>query len=1105
MSGKDRMSRSQSVRAAFLLRRMRASRLLVGCVLLATLVTATLLAGLADFSAVFLDQAAEQQVASAGDLSVQVSSTASAAQSGAANRFVTASLRSAFGAQGLAMQSALWSDPLDLPTPAGSASQTIAEVASMGGIGKHVRLVAGAWPRSARPGDPYAVAVPAGDASKLGLRLGQSLTLTDADNGDQVRVQISGLYRIEKPGARYWGLDLISTSGVSVQGGFTTFGPLLTAAETFAPGRLPVGQRSWLATPVSAEIAPSSMPVLAGRVQQAVIRLGQSEGLGGIVASSGMPQLLTRTAASYAVARALLVIGGLELLLVAGAALALTAHLLASDRETESALLAARGLTRRQIALLAVVEAVTAAIVAAAAGVVLGGLLARLLAAGSSLRGVRPTASALSVAGLGAGWWPAIVVVALAAVVLGWPSASSATAAAHRASSGRPAVAATVSRVSVDVAILVLAALTAWQLRDYSAVAHGASGVLGVDPVLAVAPALILAGVALIPLRLMPAVARLADRLATRGSRLTSALAAWQLSRRPVRQAGPALLAILAVGASTLALAEEQSWRESIRAQAAAIVGADASVAAPPAGTPPAGTSLTLAALTARNVREAMPVTAFNGGLPGQVIALDAASAARVVKLRPDQAPLPAARLWRLISPTTRPAGLLVPGRAIRLGLQASLGRAPAGWGLGVLTASLSVQAADGVVYALPAGTLPADGSSHLLTAIVPAIDRVSYPLRLVGVMLAYQLPPVPADSATANAPTRQLGLTISGFAASGRAAGPLPQFASGEAISSWSRTAVSATLESNDKASGVEPAIGRWIASGSGSVTAVVSPGDGQLVPLPGLPPVPIDADVALAARPGEGAIPGIMTTSFASANSVGIGSEVVAAVGNYHVPVHVVAEVSSFPTVGTGSALIIDQYAVQAQLAAVSAPPLAVTSWWLTTSTGGPPATVRAGPWLTSLSQVTARMLDNPIGAAPQQIALAIAVAVAILATLGFAVSVASSLTERRASNALLAALGVSRRTRARQLCLEQVMLATPAAAVGLLAGAAIARLLVPAVTLTAAATRPTPPALVYLPMGRALALAAVVAVIPVLAAAMTVLSQPDPAAELRATGTA
>jgi hypothetical protein len=1095
------MSRSQSVRAAFLLRRMRASRPLVGCLLLATLVTSTLLAALADFSALYLGQAASQQVASSGQLSVQVNSTASAAQTGPASRFITRTLRSALGPAGLALQSALWSDPLDLPAPAGTGSQWIAEVAAMRGVGNEVRLVAGAWPRTGRPGQPYAVAVPTSDASELGLRPGQSVTLTDADNGDRVSVEISGVYRIEDPAARYWRLDLISTSGVSVQAGFRTYGPLLTAENTFAPGRLTVGQRSWLATPASAEIPPGSMPALAGRVGQAVTRLGQSQGFGGIVASSEMPQLLTRTADSYQVARALLIIGGLELLVVAGAALALTAQLLAAERARESALLAARGLTRRQIGLLAVAEALLAAIVGAAAGVVLGGVLARLLAStSSSLHGVRPAAGALSPAGLRPGWWPAIVVVVLATVVLGWPSANSATAAGQLASRGRPATLATVSRASADVAIIVLAALTAWQLRQYSAVAHNASGALGVDPVLVVAPALILAGVALIPLRMVPAGARLADRLAARGSTLTTALAAWQLSRRPVRQAGPALLAVLAVGASTLAVAEEQSWRESIRAQAATIVGADARL-----DVPMASASAALAIVTARNVRAVMPVTAFDGGLPGQVIALDAGNAARVVQLRPDQARLPADRLWRLLTPPVRPDGLAVPGRPIRLGLQARLGRAPASWGLGELAASLSVQAADGVVYALPAGALPADGASHLLIAVVPAADRASYPLRLIAVTLTYQLPPVPTGSAAGSVQARQIGLTISGLEASARRTGPLPRFAPGAAISSWSRTAASATLTSNDNASGTEPAIGGWLPSSAGSVTAAVSPGDGQLVPQAGLPPLAVSADVVLAARPGQRAIPGIVTTSFASAEGIGVGGDVVVAVGAYHVPVHLVAEISSFPTVGTGSALIIDQHAVQALLAAVPAPPLAVTSWWLSTSNGGPPAAVRVGHGLTSLSQVTARMQDNPIGAAPQQLALTIAIAVAILAALGFAVSVAASLTERRASNALLAALGVSRLTRARELCVEQIILGTPAAAIGLLAGAAIARLLIPAVTLTATATRPIPPALVYLPLGRAVALAAVVAVIPVAAAALTVLSSPDPAAELRAIQTA
>jgi hypothetical protein len=306
------MRRSQSARAGFLLRRMRASRLLIGCVLVVTLVASTLLAALADFSSVFLNQAAEQQVASSSELAVQVNSTASSAQAGPANSFVTASLRAAFGSQGLALQSALWSDPLDFPTPAPAGAQPIAEIAVLGGIGKHVRLVAGSWPGPRRGGGPYAVAVPVEDASALGLRPGQSLTLTDADNGSQATVQISGVYQIKDPTARYWGLDLIPTSGVSVQGEFRTYGPFLTAAGTFAPGRLVVGQRSWLATPLRSAVPASSMRVLAGRVQQAVIRLAQSQGFGGIVATSSMPQLLTGTATSYAVARALLAIGGLS-------------------------------------------------------------------------------------------------------------------------------------------------------------------------------------------------------------------------------------------------------------------------------------------------------------------------------------------------------------------------------------------------------------------------------------------------------------------------------------------------------------------------------------------------------------------------------------------------------------------------------------------------------------------------------------------------------------------------------------------------------------------------------------------------------------------------
>jgi ABC-type antimicrobial peptide transport system permease subunit len=122
-------------------------------------------------------------------------------------------------------------------------------------------------------------------------------------------------------------------------------------------------------------------------------------------------------------------------------------------------------------------------------------------------------------------------------------------------------------------------------------------------------------------------------------------------------------------------------------------------------------------------------------------------------------------------------------------------------------------------------------------------------------------------------------------------------------------------------------------------------------------------------------------------------------------------------------------------------------------------------------------------------------------VLALRGFWVRGAGRDRARRPRTALLSALGVTRIAQARQLCLEQALLAIPSALAGLAVGTIIAHLLVPAVTLTDQAARPDPPALVYVPAGWAIALAALVAAIPVLAAALTVLRKPDPAAELRA----
>jgi ABC-type antimicrobial peptide transport system permease subunit len=128
-------------------------------------------------------------------------------------------------------------------------------------------------------------------------------------------------------------------------------------------------------------------------------------------------------------------------------------------------------------------------------------------------------------------------------------------------------------------------------------------------------------------------------------------------------------------------------------------------------------------------------------------------------------------------------------------------------------------------------------------------------------------------------------------------------------------------------------------------------------------------------------------------------------------------------------------------------------------------------------------------------------VAAAAALLAITGFWVSISANVRQRRAENALLAALGVAQRSAAAQLLLEKLLLSVPAAALGLLLGTVVARLLVPAVTLTSAAQQPVPPPVTLFDLPQTVPLAAVVAVLPALAAALVIFRRPDPAAELRA----
>ena len=132
-------------------------------------------------------------------------------------------------------------------------------------------------------------------------------------------------------------------------------------------------------------------------------------------------------------------------------------------------------------------------------------------------------------------------------------------------------------------------------------------------------------------------------------------------------------------------------------------------------------------------VRRAMPVAPFDQtATDGVTLAVGSAQAADVTLLRPDQSPVPVAELFGKIRPSGPPPGVILPGRAGPVSFTARLG--PAALRLGDAAVTVSIEDADSEVYQVGAGSLPADGRDHTLTASLGPAGGAIYPLRLASI-----------------------------------------------------------------------------------------------------------------------------------------------------------------------------------------------------------------------------------------------------------------------------------------------------------------------------------------------------------------------------------
>ena len=854
---------------------MTAHWVVLAAAVLAIFVAATVAAALTVFAGQALPLVVQHDLAAAPNTAVSVATLESdpgqAATGGAALR---SRLAAAMPGLPFSFYEALWSDPLGLvpgalpaaPPGAGKGNTALLQAAAMSGIASHATLVAGQWPTAQGSGKRQAIpaALPASAAALLHVSAGDVLRLRDRITNALVSFDITGVF-VPRPGSgpadSYWMLSFIPAGGRSASYGSTTYGPLVVSQAALG-STLTLLSGSWVAQPDMAAFRgdPNSMSASVAALAQS---LPNSSYLNGAQMVGGLSSVLAETASNVAVARLMLVITALELLVLAIAALAAVARLLATQREGETALLVARGATRSQLTRLTAAEVLpTSALVSVAgafAGIRLAGVLVTTGPLGSA--GIR-------LAGL-AGIWPDALGAAIAVAVLAsallllrlapWLTPSPGAARIRR---GRQAMVAGVAQAGLDIALVVLAVLACWQLRHYSAASGG--GTVGIDPVLALAPALALAAGSVATLRLLPLAARTADWLAVRGRRLTASLASWRLSRMPVRQGGAALLLTMAVATGTLAFAQHASWLKSASDQAAFTNGSDVQVNLP---TPlePGG----VGAVTAGSgVTHAMAVSRNQTGST-EVIGVDAAQAAKVVLLRADESPLPPSRLFSAITPAGALPGAVLPApqsgaRAGTIRLTATLSADTPGPSsgpttvlaaqIGPVTVTLTILDQTGSAYQIvAAGTLVADGRPHLLVAPLGG-ERASYPLRVTAITVAFVVPP---------SLTPELALSLSGLSLAG-----------------WTEQASSLVPDDLPPDAVVQPSDGPTQFT-SQAATFAFAPGaadTSQLTvsPPPPTPPIVPGQLVLLPQAAQVAAIPAIATKAYMDANSLVIGSVV-------------------------------------------------------------------------------------------------------------------------------------------------------------------------------------------------------------------------------------
>ena len=447
------------------------------------------------------------------------------------------------------------------------------------GLQERVQLVEGSFPTAGQVGEPVEVLISRKTAETLGLQVGEGYTLFAAGtSGAQIPVRIAGVWQAVDSTDAAWFYQPDS------------FDEMLLIAEDAFTGQIvphlstPVATAVWFQVFDGSRVRPATVSRIVANVATAQARVTAL--LNNTTLDASPVSALESYGQAASTLTVVLTVFSLPIVGLVACFISLIAGMVVQRGQSEIAILRSRGITRRQIVNLYLLEGLLLSSVGLGGGLLLGRLIAQLMSrtctfldlgilTGHSSQPVAivftPTALLYGLVG---------VALTLAAFLLPALLASKHSIVTLRWEQARSSLAPVWQRYYLD-ALLLIPPLYGWyQMSRQGTLALASSGSDPFsNPLLFLVPVLFCFSLALLFMRIFPLLIRLMAWLFTRLPGTTILLTLRQLARATGQYLGPLLLLSLTVSLATFTASMALTLDKHLTDQVYYEVGADMNLA----------------------------------------------------------------------------------------------------------------------------------------------------------------------------------------------------------------------------------------------------------------------------------------------------------------------------------------------------------------------------------------------------------------------------------------------------------------------------------------------------------------------------------------------